>query len=337
MAELLEKARALCAERKAGLLFLTEFGGRLYGTDIPGRSDLDVRGVFAPSPQSLLVCAAEHSIHYSSNTTAERNLPQDTDIDLVSVQRWLLEQLPQGDIGAMDLLFAPSHAACTLYRDPVLDVVFANPLRLLDTATSRGYAQYSLGQAKKYGIAGTRLGAFKAVDAYFKSLHPAPGAKARLGDYLDGLLAACGQSAHCSLKSGPDGQFLQLGGKLHAAAVPLCDFLSRLDAELAGQTQGLADAAHNRVDFMALSHALRALAQMEELLRTGRVVFPLHCREEIKAVKQGAWAWPELEARILEQLARVDSLRATAPVLGRYERAFAEQCILACYSPFRAF
>lgn len=48
----------------------------------------------------------------------------------VAVARWLLELLPAGDSDALELLFSPSHAACTLYRDAALDPVFSEPLRL---------------------------------------------------------------------------------------------------------------------------------------------------------------------------------------------------------------
>lgn len=43
--ELLSIARDLCAENGARLVYLTIFGSTLYGTEITGKSDLDVRGL----------------------------------------------------------------------------------------------------------------------------------------------------------------------------------------------------------------------------------------------------------------------------------------------------
>ncbi|MDR2819838.1 MAG: nucleotidyltransferase domain-containing protein [Desulfovibrio sp.] len=43
----------------ASLLFLTLFGSSLYGTETPGKSDLDVRGIFLPSANSLILHKAQ--------------------------------------------------------------------------------------------------------------------------------------------------------------------------------------------------------------------------------------------------------------------------------------
>ncbi len=137
---LLEQAQVLCHEHGASLLFLTLFGSSLYGTETPGKSDLDLRGIFLPSRESLALNKASKSLHFSTGNKERRNLAGDMDIDLWSVQHWLLKLLPAGDTGALDVLFAPSHTACTLYRHPALDVVFDNPLRLMDTGKGRAYA-----------------------------------------------------------------------------------------------------------------------------------------------------------------------------------------------------
>jgi predicted nucleotidyltransferase len=111
---LLDQARALCRGQGASLLFLTFFGSTLYGTETPGRSDVDARGIFLPSAESLALNKAPKSLHFSTGSAERRNLAGDVDIDLWSVQHWLLKLLPSGDIGALDVLFSPSHAACTL-------------------------------------------------------------------------------------------------------------------------------------------------------------------------------------------------------------------------------
>ncbi|MBO4318356.1 MAG: nucleotidyltransferase domain-containing protein, partial [Mailhella sp.] len=161
--ELLEQASAMCAEKGARLLYLTVFGSALYGTGIAGKSDTDVRGVFLPGPESLILGTAPHSIHHTTGGGDSRNTGEDLDIDLWSVQHWLLKLLPAGDTGAEDVLFSPSNADCVLFRSPLLDAVFADPLRYLDTRNIEACVAYSLGQAKKYGIKGSRLGALRRV------------------------------------------------------------------------------------------------------------------------------------------------------------------------------
>ena len=329
---LLEQARALCYEHGASLLFLTLFGSTLYGTETPGKSDLDLRGIFLPSEESLALNKAPKSLHFSTGHNERRNLAGDVDIDLWSVQHWLLKLLPAGDTGALDVLFAPSHAACTLYRHPALDAVFGNPLRLMDTGKGRTYAEYSLGQAKKYGIKGSRVGALKAVRAWLQMQCPNPQPNERLGDYLDALAASCADDRFCSVVNVQNERALQLCGKLHMDTTRMEELTRRVEADMQRYGARAEEAEHNEgLDFKALSHALRALDQMEELLQTGRIIFPLRSRQELITVKEGRYPWREIEPRILERLAAVDALRENAPFTGTYDADFAESCVLACY------
>jgi hypothetical protein len=329
---LLKQAQALCREHDAALLFLTFFGSTLYGTETPGTSDIDARGIFLPSARSLALNKAANSLHFSTSDPERRNLAGDADIDLWSVQHWLLKLLPAGDTGALDVLFAPSHAACTLYRHPALDAVFANPLRLLDTGTGRAYAEYSIGQAKKYGIKGSRVGALKMVRAWLQAHCPKPQPNDRLGDFLDALAATCADGRFCSIATVLDERALQLCGKLHMGTIRMAELARRVEADMRRYGARAEEAERNEgLDFKALSHALRALDQMEELLQTGSIVFPLRTREELIAVKEGRYPWREVEPRILERLEAVDALRMHAPFTGTYDIVFAEACVLACY------
>jgi hypothetical protein len=314
------------------LLYLTLFGATLYGTESPGKSDLDLRGIFLPSLEAPAPAGVPRSLHFSTGDKARRNMAGDVDIDLWSVRHWLLKLLPAGDIGALDLLFSPSHAACTLYRHPALDAVFANPLRLVDTAQGRGYAEYSLGQAKKYGIKGSRIGALKTVRNWLRTYCPEARQNERLGECLESLAAACADSRFCSVVAVRGEKALRLCGKLYMGAIRMSELIRRVEADLR-RCGARAEAAERNegLDFKALSHALRALEQMEELLQTGRIIFPLKSGKELLAVKEGKYSWAELEPRILKRLEEVDALRERAPFAGVHDAAFAGACVLSCY------
>ena len=125
---------------------------------------------------------------------------------------------------------------------------------------------------------------------------------------------------------------MQLGGKLHDGTIRMAEFRRRVEADLAHYGGRVAAAGQGEgLDFKALSHALRALDQMEELLQTGRIVFPLRGRGELLAVKEGKYAWDELEPRILRRLAEVDALQNHAPFTGVHDPAFAASLVLVCY------
>ena len=329
---LLEQAQALCNKHDATLLFLTLFGASLYGTTRPGKSDLDLRGIFLPSRKTLALNKAPKSLHFSTGNNERQNLAEDVDIDLWSVQHWLLKLLPSGDTGALDLLFSPSHEACTLYRHPALDQVFATPLRLVDTGNGQACAGYSLGQARKYGIKGSRIGALKAVRAWLQTHCPEPQADLRLGEYLDALAASCADTRFCSIVTIHDEQALRLCDKLHMSSIRMEEFTRRVEADMSRYGARAEEAERNQgLDFKALSHALRALDQMEELLQTGKIIFPLSTREKLLSVKEGRYSWQELEPQILERLDAVEVLRKNVPFVGTHDLTFAEACVMACY------
>ena len=328
----LVKAQELCKQHGATLLFLTLFGSSLYGTGSPGKSDVDIRGIFLPSTASLQLQEAPKSLHYSTGNNEHRNTAHDVDIDLWSVQHWLLGLLPAGDTGALDVLFAPSHRACTLYRSPVLDAVFSSPLKLLNTTSGRGYREYSLGQAKKYGIKGSRMGALRRVCHWLGEQAASLPAHAKLLPFIEAIAGQCDDAKYCVAVETRHGNALHLCGKTHMGSIGMQEFARRVQADMQRYGARTIEAERNEgIDFKALSHAVRALYQMEELLRTGKIVFPLQRREELRAIKEGHSPWSKLEPYILEHLARVDALREAAPHCGTYQPDFAKQCVLACY------
>lgn len=329
---LVRQAKALCRENSADLLFLTVFGSTLYGTKTPGKSDVDIRGIFLPSPASLALNTAPRSLHWTTGAENRRNTADDVDMDLWSVQHWLLKLLPAGDTGAMDVLFSPSHAACTLFTDPRLDAVFAHPRKLMDAENIRTYAEYSLGQAKKYGIKGTRIGVLKQVHRWLQTHCPVSAPDSRLRDILDDLTAACADGQFCFQTRVQDEPALELCGKIHVGGIRTMEFIGRVESEMQRYGARAMEAEKNQgIDFKALSHAVRALDQMEEILNTGTLVFPLATRETLMAVKQGKIPWQELEPAIVSRLEQIDLLQKTADFTGHADRCFAENQVLACY------
>jgi hypothetical protein len=125
---------------------------------------------------------------------------------------------------------------------------------------------------------------------------------------------------------------LRLCGKLHEGTIHMEEFARRVGADMGRFGERAREAERNHgMDLKALSHALRALMQIEELLTTGTIRFPLKRREELVAVKEGQIDRDEVESRILKYLDAVDALREAAPFLGVQDADFARQCLLSCY------
>ena len=325
--EALRLAQELCASEDCQLLWLTFFGSELYGTSTKS-SDTDLKGIFLPSLESVILGKAKNSLRFSTGPEHERNHAGDMDLDLWSLSHWLLKLLPSGDTGALDLLFSASNPACVVCRSPLIDPVFANPLRFLDLAHNRAYAQYSVSQAKKYGIKGSMLGALRRVEKWLDG-HDLEG---RLEFSINEIMGACGDDKYCFPIDAHGGKALVLCGKTHMGGIKLEEFKARVKRDMAHYGARAKQAENNQgLDFKALSHALRALDQMEELLKTGAIHYPLASREKLKLVKQGAIPWPELEGIILKRLEEVGALYERLAPQHAFDREFAENFILSCY------
>ncbi len=367
------KAEAMCKKHDASLLFLTLSGSTLYGTQTPGRvsnqepgqtsdqSGIAIKGIFLPSLQSLALGTAPKSIQTATSGGASRNSDGDVAIELWPVQHWLLKLLATGDTEAMDLFFAPSYAACTLYRHPALEKIFAGSLQLIDPANGRAHAEYRLKQARQYGIKGSRIAVLTTLRNWLRQHYPNPQPDQRLADALEGLAAElesiCPDGRFCSIeavgtiiiddtrseteaptslpkddKPGTSKKALQLCGKLHMEGIRISELLLRVEADLQRHGTKVVDAEHQQEqDFAALSEAMRALQQVEELLRTGAISFPLKERAELLAIKEGKIPWPTLETKILNRLESINDLQKKTSFSGVYDAKFARSCVLACY------
>lgn len=309
-------ARGL-VEGRGRLLFLVLFGSTLYGTRVEGRSDLDVRGVYAPfdAPGTVEDCRRQPGLHASTAGRDRRSGEGDVDMDLQPLERWLCRGLPHAATGPLDLLFAPSNPSCVLFRDPALDPVFEKPLRAVDLRASRALVDYCLSQGNTYGMEGTRFGALHRVRLALLRLvgEKGPGERGRLAPWASFLAREAKAPLYCVAD---DRGALTLAEQSHEPTTRLGELLTRVERKLAGHLERVEAARRNEgVDFKALSHAVRALRQHEELLVRGRVTFPLACADELVAVKKGLLPFAEVERIIAGGLARVASLRAVSPLV----------------------
>lgn len=290
---------------KGRLLFLTRFGSDLYGTRVEGISDTDVRGIYLPmtAPANLEEACMQRAVHSTTSTQDTKNVPSDEDIDLYPLERWLCQMLPLGNTGALDLLFAHGNAACTLYCHKGMESVFTRALSFLNLSNGTGCLAYCQGQGKSYGMAGTRLGVLWRV---LRLLEDRPGWQ-RLEEVSEEIVQTIATRQYCKLA---EDKGLVLAEQWHMGRTKIEEVVARLRKTLQPHMERILEARENRgIDWKALSHAVRAIRQQEELLRTGTLHYPLACREELLRIKQGQCTFAEVEELISTGLARLEEER----------------------------
>lgn len=298
-----EKAKEL-VRGKGELLFVSEFGSRLYGTDTP-KSDHDLKGIFLPSLESLVLGEAPRSLHHTTGDDHTRNGKDDVDIELWSLQ-YFLNLLGKTETGAVDLLFSmkANHVRKEMFRDFLPEV--KEPCSLFDLRESRSFVSYAYGQAKKYGLKGSRMGLLQEVLGWLKEKNLDP--EQRASSVFPELVERFWHPSYCFLKEHNNSTMLFLLGKGYDSHIRVFEMLERLQKAYDTYGERAKMAQENKgIDWKALSHALRCCHQMQELIQTGEIRFPLKTAPILKQIKAGELPWSGVEQMILTALADVEN------------------------------
>lgn len=315
------------------LLYLCRFGSHLYGTNNEN-SDADFKGVFLPNQSSCLLGKAPKHYTYSTGDRENKNSKDDLDVQLWSLQYWL-ELVAKGETNALDLLYSFTYPEMIVYESDGMKTVFDNHNRLFTTQDCNSYVGYAVGQAKKYGVKGSRMGVIKKVLEVMELYRDAD--QACLADVIESIMYKCEDASYCFLKdikssNGEMRPYLVLCGSKHELTIGVGEFYNRVKSTYDRYGDRAKAAEHNEgIDWKALSHALRAIVQMIELLNNGKIQYPLISAPYLKRVKRGEYTWKEVETMIVEGLDKIDSLRQTCNPLCEYDSEFAKHVVLDFY------
>ena len=265
----------------ATLLYLTEFGSVLYGTNTPS-SDTDLKGIYLPSIKSALLDQAPDTIVHNTSGKDVRNTSDDVDITLYSVT-YYIDLLFKGEVGAIDILFSLFRDDTQHYCSPAMQIFKDNHIKLV-SKQSKAFVGYCMNQAAKYGIKGSRYGELITFIDYLDTLadDTAP---------ISTILATIPELSYITVqlvssKTQPiDTPYLQVLGALHADNITIAELKRRVLAKLTTYG-GRTILASQGVDWKALSHAYRVIYQFNELCKTNFIKFPLDAAPYITQIKK---------------------------------------------------
>lgn len=260
----------------ATLLYLTEFGSVLYGTNTPS-SDTDLKGIYLPSIKSVLLDQAPETIVHNTSGKDVRNTADDVDITLYSVT-YYIDLLLKGEVGAIDILFSLFRDDTQHYCSPAMQIFKDNHTKLV-SKQSKAFVGYCMNQAAKYGIKGSRYGELITFMDYLDSASDDTAPISILAQSLPSLTYIS------TVKAGvTDESFIQVLGNLHAFNITIAELKKRVLAKLAAYG-GRTILASQGVDWKALSHAYRVIYQFNELCKTNFIKFPLDVAPYITLIK----------------------------------------------------
>lgn len=280
------------------ILFKTQFGSHLYGTNGPN-SDLDYKGIFMATLPEIVLKKDKHVVIQNVKTTdGDRNSAGDVDTELKELREFLKEAM-EGQTYALDMLFSTSNF--WLQTSPEWKFIIENRTKLL-SKNVKPFLGYIRQQTAKYGLKGARLAELHRIIEYYDKFSP----NSLISDHplpsLSEFVRIWEQI--CERPHGLDNinvTYLEVLGKKFQMNTHLKNVLyplKKLDEEY-GKRSRLA-ANNEGVDWKAVSHAFRLSYQLVDLAENHQFVFPLKQVNRIKQIKNGELPWLQLQDELSE-------------------------------------
>lgn len=284
---------------KGVLLYLTEYGSKLYGTNTE-KSDVDVKGIFISPPEMHWLGKAKDHFTYTSGNNNSGNTKDDIDIELYSVQKFI-SLLAKGETGAFDLLFSMFRKDTVLHQDENFVELLQDAKDIFITKNTKAFVGYCIQQAKKYGVKGSRYGELLKLKEQMELYRMSP---------LENFITDFDENEfnYCKVIYKNEMTFLSILGKLAPSSMIVDEVI---DNRISGQIKSYghrARAALESVDYKALSHAFRVLGEMEELAINKMITFPLKDAKFLKDIKAEKYSLDELIPMIEGRLEMLEAL-----------------------------
>ena len=307
------------------LIYLSQYGSHLYGLNTEN-SDLDFRGVYIPELDDIILHKDKDEINdeiyvlntdefceFLENKSIKTFQPRQikVDVKIFSLQKFI-QLCSKADTNALDLLFSIDTPAdhTWQYKGLVKNVpeemkyplryIHENRNKLINTDRLESPITYAFKQATKYGLKGERLKVLQNVLQgtknflqEWKDVIVTPQVHHLLeDDYYELNINSLIDNKHVKIdeldNKGKLEKYLYVCGVQHQFNLELDKFIKRIEEKISKEytSQRTIDAADGN-DWKALSHAIRVLLEIKELLDTGNIQFPLKDKKFLLDIKLG--------------------------------------------------
>ena len=281
-------------EQNCKVVYITKYGSKLYGTDNPN-SDTDYKGVFIPNKNDVLLKRDLEHFNFNSNDANTKNSKDDIDLQLFSIYKFF-NLLKKGETGAMDILFSMFREDTQIYNDQEFTSVIMQNYKKFYNRNLHSFVGYCVGQSKVYNVRGERFNELHLFVKKFNSLVKEQGEEKleSVFSLIDEMFSEYAYkyikyvTADTSRGSGEtkQGQYVEVLGKRFLGTVTVKYFAEKI-TDMEEQFGNRARASAKGVDFKALSHAVRVISEVEELIDNDFITFPLKNRVYVTSVKEG--------------------------------------------------
>lgn len=271
------------------ILFITDFGSRLYGTNNEN-SDIDIKFIFTPRKidlnkiNNLKDKAHYNNLDFSTGSDNSKNTNDDIDLKGWSLN-YFIEMVAKGIAEATDVYYGVWRKDSTYYIDKDFEKFIHYTNGKLLTKNMSSFFGYSNTQAQKYSKKGDRYNEITSFSDYIKDFSDTK----RINDYLEEI------KVYINTKK-PEFIYLQedeskrlvlnLLGVMHLTTIKISELKERVKTNINKWGHRAIQASKDKgIDYKAIHHSYRILSEVEELLNTKFITFPLKNAEFLKSIK----------------------------------------------------
>jgi predicted nucleotidyltransferase len=301
------------------------FGSHLYGTSSE-ESDTDYKGVFLPSKDECFLDNIPKSINKTTGGKG-KNTSDDVDEEMYSLQ-YFMHLAHKGEMIVIDMLHAPDDMI--IESSDIWDSIRANR-SVFYSKNMHGYLGYIRKQTAKYSVKGERLSAMKEVLDFLNQFDKPEITK------LEEVWLNIPVNDYCFevvLPQEERWRMYEIAGKRLQESVTIEYAINVIQANYDRYGSRAKKAELNDgIDWKAVSHAFRAAYQLEELLTTGDLKYPLKDAQFIKDIKYGKYHWKNdnIGDKLDELLDDIEELVTNSDWPEKVDRKKLDEQILSIY------
>jgi len=295
------------------LIYLSQYGSHLYGLNTEN-SDLDFRGVYIPTLDDIILKKDKDEINTELEVEVEcyeevnkvingfplkgviKAKKVKVDVKIFSLQKFI-QLCSKADTNALDLLFSWTNQDTESYLY-VVSGYYINPMaqivtyknKLINTDRLESPITYAFKQATKYSIKGNYI---KLLDCLIELsdkliVYNVEEFTKYIGELLEIEKDKLFIVTRDMKEKGGMQKFLSVLGVEHQFNLSMDKFKQRLQQKRNSYSdRSIQSGKDGGNDWKALSHAIRVLLEVKELLDTGNIQFPLKDKQFLLDIKQG--------------------------------------------------
>lgn len=262
------------------ILMLTEFGSHLYGTNTE-KSDRDYKGVYLPTMDMMMLGNIPNSISYNTSGDNTKNTNDDIDFQLFSIQ-YFIHQVCRGETVAIDMLHSSGKS---LVMTSDFWEMFRQSRSMFYTKKLKAFVGYAKTQSEKYCIKADKYQIASDFLEFLKQYDD--------NDRLSYFWSKLPETNYTYFLPSDDNTKVKkymMCGKILQSTMSVKYAYEIVEVMVAEYGLRVRQTVNNeRIDWKAISHALRACYEVRSIYMNGDIEFPLSEADFLLNVKNGEY------------------------------------------------